>query len=543
MTKHKKPKKLNKNKTIKNKRVESRKYKKIRGGGVYIEFDDEQKKLFKTESINNYEEIINIFSTNYEKNIINEKKMLELTVTLSYLWALKIYFVIVSFENSRLTMFSPCINLSKNTIVKSFLHKHQDAFNDQKRILKEGDKEYLEKEELVTEENAILDQCILYPLTDRNKQLFNHNEYFHYGMYLNMFYNLSQTDSFKTKKVNTCFLFNLFDNPVIIKKLLNTNSLLTTDSANGYSDKICVQTDAWMRFFKQDKIIINTKEYKITNHYKPIEPLINKFLNISENELIENFNTRKEKMIVRGSLTGCNPANINLNARYKVVNYINTQVENKKDYDIGITKMQNSIYIENPLYDNDDFNIVNRFDDSIINIISSNNGKILPMNDIMSGYKFVLSLDGYVSAWRLPYELLMGNIVFLITKYNFWFKHLLEDGVNCIMVDINQLDNLDVKLQELIKDKNKQESICKAANKLGKQLLNYNFIMENLENTIILTQKAILNVKTIEDEQDVIAVDSATQRIGSVPIASYNKKTSSYNKKTNGANNTSSTSA
>ena len=91
MTKHKKPKKLNKNKTIKNKRVESRKYKKIRGGGVYIEFDDEQKKLFKTESINNYEEIINIFSTNYEKNIINEKKMLELTVTLSYLWALKIY--------------------------------------------------------------------------------------------------------------------------------------------------------------------------------------------------------------------------------------------------------------------------------------------------------------------------------------------------------------------------------------------------------------------------------------------------------------------
>lgn len=487
--------KRNLKKTIKKKNI------KYGGNGdKYISFDDTQSELFKINSMNNYEEVESIFYYYYSKNIINEKKLLELNVTLSYLWSLKIYFVIVIFVDSKLTLFNPCINLGKNSIVNSFLTKHEIPFNTIAENLKKDDI-YLKGYNLVNTTEAILDKCIIYPIKERNNRLFTENEYYPYVLYLNMFYNLSKTKSFMNKKINTCFLFNLFDNPVVLKKLLKTNSLLTNDSANDYSDKNLIQPDVWMHFLKEKSIKINNNTYKMTNHYTPIDKLIDTYLTINNTELQTKFNIRKEQMIFRGSLTGCNPANINLNTRYKVISYIKEN-NDEINYDVGITQMQKGIYVENPLYDDDIFNIVSRFSENVIDIINKIKSNMLPIYEIMSGYKFVLSLDGYASAWRLPYELLMGNIVFVITKYDVWFKHLLIDGENCIIIDINNLAQIDIQMKKLIADVSKQYSISNAANNLGRKLLDYNFIMECLEQTVISTKISVLD--TIDEQCETI---------------------------------------
>ena len=59
-----------------------------------------------------------------------------------------------------------------------------------------------------------------------------------------------------------------------------------------------------------------------------------------------------------------------------------------------------------------------------------------------SGYKYILNIDGHVSACRLSSEFAMNSVILIVeSDYKLWFSHLLVPNVHYIPVSRN-LDNL-----------------------------------------------------------------------------------------------------
>ena len=224
----------------------------------------------------------------------------------------------------------------------------------------------------------------------------------------------------------------------------------------------------------------------ITNHYTQIKYLVDKFLNISDIELIDDFDKRTRLMIFRGKLSGCYPENKNINLRLATISTIWKIPDYKKYYDVGLSKLYNSIIVENHIYNKDDdpkndVELLRKDYPYLTKYIVD----VLPINKLLSNYQFVLSIDGYVSAWRLPYELLMGNVVFVLTQYTTWFSDLLMDNINCIK--ISNINLLHERYMSIYNNIDLCHKISIGANSLGKKLFNKNFIYRRILDSVLLT--------------------------------------------------------
>lgn len=198
--------------------------------------------------------------------------------------------------------------------------------------------------------------------------------------------------------------------------------ILSTVSGNFYADVAIPTAEDWARVQSQEKT---------GDHYKYFAPDCKNY----NFDFSKPWNERIPTAIFRGSSTGCGTTP-ETNPRLKA-SVLSTQSpidENGIRYlDAGITK----------------WNLRPRKhrSSSILQLIDTM--KLPPLVQSMSpeqqaNYKYILHLDGHVSAFRLSLELSMGCVLLIQeSKYQMWFRKYLIEGVHYLSVKEDLSDLFD----------------------------------------------------------------------------------------------------
>lgn len=151
-----------------------------------------------------------------------------------------------------------------------------------------------------------------------------------------------------------------------------------------------------------------------------------------------DWNDKKPTAVFRGGTTGCG-VTIDTNMRLKVA-YIsaNTPPDNNgiKLIDAGITNWNARVrkLAGNPKLQTIDINNMPPL--------------VKPLTRLQqSEYKYIINIDGHVSAFRLSLELSMGSVILLVeSKWKMWFFDMLVPGTHYIPINAD-LSNLLEKIQ------------------------------------------------------------------------------------------------
>lgn len=501
-------------------------------------------------------------SNNGYRNEVQKKKyddIMRINLTFSYLWQIGCMSVFVCIINNKIREFIPFLSKNEDTTVKAFLLDSMSTDigdvlvkgktyaqgntvlytklkktidNPQPDLLQQIGINDIEQVKLDLGDpqqpahHAILDRCILYGYEKRNHELFDNVNYFHYAVYFDM---LTEALTTAVTSINTMFFINLFDHPVIKNNILLTNKLLSNDVQPSFSDITFPYADAWMKQYDANAIAEKYNiTYGISNHYTELKKYLEQ--NIDK---VHNPITKKNKIVFRGTLTGCAPHDPTMNSRHKLIKGIRDlhqipeyKADVEKYFDVGLSALYKGAVLNNPIYD--DINgsvIVTIYDDEAereramnpfaVKIPKSLAAGRLDMKDLMSGYQYMLDIDGYVSAWRLPYELYCGNIVFIYTKYTSWLSNILSHDTNCIIIEelikkeiaspslspseqYGSFDELDAdgaaiaylilkKIKDLETKPEQKSRIIKEAISIGQQALSQNYICKQMMDAVLKT--------------------------------------------------------
>ena len=237
-------------------------------------------------------------------------------------------------------------------------------------------------------------------------------------------------------------------------------SMVTTDE---YSDIPIPTGDDWFR--------VGSYEGKFfVDDCKPV-PNIDQF-NIK-------WKDKKPTAVFRGASTGCG-VTIDTNVRLKLA-YISANTlpdEEGPLLDAGISKWQlrpRKLKGEKYLQTID----VYEMNKKGINIASF----LTPIQQ--SGYKYLVHVDGHVSAFRLSLEMSMGCCILLAnSKYRLWFRRLMKPMVEYIPIKEDLSDLVD-KIRWCRKNDNACKKIAKNAKKFYLKYLQKDGILDYLQKIII----------------------------------------------------------
>lgn len=166
-----------------------------------------------------------------------------------------------------------------------------------------------------------------------------------------------------------------------------------------------------------------------------------------------DWKKKKDVCIFRGSATGCG-ITLENNMRLKAADL---SIDHPDILDAGITKWNARLkkYEGKPMDSIDE----KKFRFGIASFIT----------DVeKSGYKYILNIDGHVSACRLSSEFAMNSVILIVeSDYKLWFSYLLVPNVHYIPVSRN-LDNL-ISQIEWCKSHDKE---CKKIAKNGLDFYN-----------------------------------------------------------------------
>ena len=183
-----------------------------------------------------------------------------------------------------------------------------------------------------------------------------------------------------------------------------------------------------------------------------------------------NWSSKRNICIFRGSATGCGNT-INNNMRLKAANI---SLSNSNILDAGITDWKQRmkkfkgepINIINPSVFN--FKLANKIDDSF-----------------KSNFKYILNIDGYVSAFRLSSELNMMSVLLIVeSPFKLWFSHKLIPYIHFIPIK-HDLEDLIEKINWCINNDDKCHQIAINASKFFKKELSKNAIFDYLQSQFI----------------------------------------------------------
>jgi len=187
-----------------------------------------------------------------------------------------------------------------------------------------------------------------------------------------------------------------------------------------------------------------------------------------------NWEDKRDQCIFRGSATGCG---ITLETNMRLM-AADLSVDNFDLLDAGITdwNQKPKKYMGDPIRIIDTsklrFGLANKID-----------------NIQKSGYKYILNIDGHVSACRLSSELGMNSVVLLVdSPYKLWFSDMLEDGVHYILVK-KDLSNLIEKIKWCIGHDKECKKIAENARKFYLKYLEKDGIFNYLQEYLIAIHK------------------------------------------------------
>lgn len=207
------------------------------------------------------------------------------------------------------------------------------------------------------------------------------------------------------------------------------------------------------------------------------------------------WNKKIEIAIFRGAATGCG-ITLDTNMRLKAANI---SIDNPLLLDAGITnwKARPRKYIGNPIEIIDTSQFRFKLANEITNIDKSN-------------YKYILNIDGYVSAFRLSSELSMNSVILLVdSKYKLWFSHLLEPYVHYVPIKDN-LEDLISQIKWCKENDDKCKKIAENAMAFHKKYLSKDNILDYMQKqlSIIYSNKNFKNLLDVKFKKIKIAVIS-----------------------------------
>jgi len=191
----------------------------------------------------------------------------------------------------------------------------------------------------------------------------------------------------------------------------------------------------------------------------------------------KNWEEKKNIAVFRGGSTGCGVA-IDTNMRLKVA-YLSTLPENKEYLDAGITKwnlrprkIMTSKYLETIEKDKLPFGLIEQ---------------LTP--EQQSEYKYIINIDGHVSAFRLSLELNMGSVILLVkSNWKIWYSSFLVPNVHYVPIK-SDLSDLIEKIKWCQNNDEKCKEIAENARKFYNTYLTKDGILDYL-------QKLLFNLKT-----------------------------------------------
>jgi len=212
----------------------------------------------------------------------------------------------------------------------------------------------------------------------------------------------------------------------------------------------------------------------------------------------QDWSKKKPICIFRGSATGCG-ITIENNNRLKAANI---SIDYPKILDAGITDWN----ARPKKYMNDHIKIIDSkgFRFKIANKIS---------NIQKSNYKYILNIDGHVSAFRLSSELSMKSVILLVkSPYKMWFSHLLEEYVHYIPIK-EDLEDLISQIKWCINNDKKCKIIAENAKKFFDKYLTKDGIFNYLETQFITIYnnknfKNLLDLPKLKESKKNIAIIS-----------------------------------
>lgn len=195
------------------------------------------------------------------------------------------------------------------------------------------------------------------------------------------------------------------------------------------------------------------------------------------------FNTpweeKKPTAVFRGSTTGCGTT-IDTNMRLKV-SFMATTPINKSEtlIDAGITKWnlrprksEGNKYLDTIDITKLPFKLVS---------------KLSP--EEQSKYKYIINIDGHVSAYRLSLEMQMGCVILLVeSKYKIWFHKYLKEGIHYIKVK-KDLSDLFQKVRWCRENDDLCRQIAKNALDFYNTYLSKEALYDYMQKVLVETKK------------------------------------------------------
>lgn len=210
-----------------------------------------------------------------------------------------------------------------------------------------------------------------------------------------------------------------------------------------------------------------------------------------------DWKKKKDVCIFRGSATGCG-ITLENNMRLKAADL---SIDHPDILDAGITKWNARLkkYEGKPMDSIDE----KKFRFGIASFIT----------DIeKSGYKYILNIDGHVSACRLSSEFAMNSVILIVeSDYKLWFSHLLVPNVHYIPVSRN-LDNL-ISQIEWCKSHDKE---CKKIAKNGLDFYNKYLTKEAMFDYM---QNLFCNINAEKNFKNLLDIRSSKNKDKSKKIA------------------------
>ncbi len=219
-----------------------------------------------------------------------------------------------------------------------------------------------------------------------------------------------------------------------------------------------------------------------------------------------DWKSKKPMCIFRGSATGCG-ITIDTNMRLKVADM---SIDNKDILDAGII----------------DWNArPKKYKSKPIEIINTNNLRFKLANKITntekSNYKFILNIDGHVSAFRLSSELSMNSCILLVkSDYKMWYSDMLVEYVHYVPVKSDLSDLVQI-IKWCIKNDKKCEEIAKNATLFFNKYLTKDgilkymkYILTNISKNRDTTNLLALPKKIIKETKPTVALISVYRDSG-----------------------------
>lgn len=187
-----------------------------------------------------------------------------------------------------------------------------------------------------------------------------------------------------------------------------------------------------------------------------------------EDQIETKWSNKIDKVIFRGATTDCGYDD-KTSARY-LAHKLSAQGD-IPELDAGITKLW--------------FNDIQLANSNLSYPQRINTVKPIPFVQ-MSKYKYILNIDGSVTAFRLSAELAFGSVILKVeSKYKIWYLHLLKPWVHYIPIK-SDLSDLKEKIQWCKSNQSACEEIAANARKFYFQYISKQSMMDYVQQILNL---------------------------------------------------------